>query len=50
MEILHTIGKCSNLNTTEKYYIYEETGNNNQLNDQNTLEYKGIFTALFQLK
>jgi hypothetical protein len=49
MEILHTTGKGSHLNTTEKHYIYEETKNNNHLNDQNTLEHNAIFRALSQL-
>jgi len=43
MEILYTTAKGSHLNTPDKfyihkYYIYKETKNNNQLNDQNTLE------------
>jgi hypothetical protein len=37
------------LNTLETYYIYEETKNNNQLNDQNTSEWNTIFSSLSQL-
>jgi hypothetical protein len=37
MTILHTTKKGRMLNTIEKYYIYEETHNDNQLNDRSTV-------------
>ena len=41
-------GKVLHHKTIEKYYLYDETRNNNQLNDENTLEPNAIFRVLFQ--
>jgi hypothetical protein len=48
MELLYTKGKGSHLDTVEKYCFYEETKNNNQHNDQNTVEPNVIFRVLSQ--
>jgi hypothetical protein len=41
-------GKVLHHKTIEKYYLYDETRNNNQLNDENTLEPNASFRVLFQ--
>jgi hypothetical protein len=42
--IICTIGKCSYINTVEKYYIYGERLKN-QINDQNTMAQNDIFNS-----
>jgi hypothetical protein len=46
--ILCTTGKCSYVNTFEKYYIFGERLKY-QIKDQNTMEQNAIFNTLFQL-
>jgi hypothetical protein len=43
VEILHTTVKGPMLNTLEKFYIYNETIIDNQLNDKNTVAPNAIF-------
>jgi hypothetical protein len=43
MEILHTTTTGRMLNTLEKFYIYKETKNNNQINDRLTVTPNIIF-------
>ena len=38
MEVLHTAKKERYMDTLEKFYIYAETRNNNQINGKNTVE------------
>jgi hypothetical protein len=49
MANLQNTVKCSHLNTTEKNYIYEETQNHNQHNDQNAFEHYAFSRALSPL-
>jgi hypothetical protein len=36
------------LDTMEKYYIYQETKANNQINDKNTVSYNKIFETILE--
>jgi hypothetical protein len=46
MQILKRHSKCTHLNTIERFYIYAEYVNNNQLNDKHTVSPNSIFEAL----
>jgi hypothetical protein len=46
MVILHTTTKGRMLNTLEKFDIYGETKNNNQINDRHTVTPNAIFDAV----
>jgi hypothetical protein len=46
MTILHTTKKGRMFNTIEKYYIYEETHNDNQLNVRSTVTPNIIFDMI----
>jgi hypothetical protein len=48
MVIIHTTGKGTMLNVIEKYYIYIEAANNNQLNDRLTVMSNAIFDTLLR--
>jgi hypothetical protein len=36
------------MNTAEKFHIYKETRNNNQLNDKSTVAHNAIFETLLR--
>jgi len=36
------------MDTIEKYYIYKETKNGNQINDKNTIKQNKIYDAVIQ--
>jgi hypothetical protein len=46
MEILYTTTKGRSMDTIEKFHIYKETCNNNQINDKNTVRPNAIFDAI----
>jgi hypothetical protein len=46
MTILHTTTKGQMLNTLEKFYVYGETKNNNQINDGHTVTPNTIFDTI----
>jgi hypothetical protein len=46
MEILYTTSKSRFMVTAEKFYIYSETRNNNQINDKNIIKTNAIFEAV----
>jgi hypothetical protein len=46
MEEVHTAEKGRLLDTLEKFYIYIETQNGNQINDRLTVQRNPIFEAL----
>jgi hypothetical protein len=46
MELLYTTTKGRLMDTIEKFHIYEETCNNNQINDKNTVRPNAIFDAI----
>jgi hypothetical protein len=46
MTILHAITKGPMMNTLEKFHIYKETRNNNQLNDKNRVMLNAIFDTI----
>jgi hypothetical protein len=46
MDILHTTSKGKMLNTMEKFDIYRETKNNNQMNDGHTVAPNIIFDTI----
>jgi hypothetical protein len=48
MEILHHVKKGPMLNTIERFFIYRETNNNNQLNDANTTTHNAIFDTVLR--
>jgi hypothetical protein len=48
MTILHKTEKGRMMDTMERYYIYKETKNNNQINDKNTLKPNIIFETIVQ--
>ena len=48
MEILHITKKGRTMDTIEKYYIYKETKNGNQINDKNTVKQNKIYNAVIQ--
>ena len=41
--ILYTTGKGKFMDTVEKFHIYKETQQNNQINDKNTVKPNAIF-------
>jgi hypothetical protein len=50
MTVLYYDKKGRHLDTTEKFYIYRETVNNNQLNDKHTISYNKIFDTILRRK
>jgi len=46
MEILYTTSKGRFMDTVEKFYIYSETRNSNQINEKNTIKPNAIFDAI----
>ena len=48
MAVLHATRKGPMLNTLERFYIYQATQNDNQLNDKNTVTPNPIFDAVIQ--
>jgi len=48
MEILYITNKGRLMDTIEKYYIYKETKNCNQINDKNTVKQNKIYYAVIQ--
>jgi hypothetical protein len=46
MDVLYTTGKGRFMNTVERFYIYRETRDNNQINDKNTVKQNAIFDAI----
>jgi hypothetical protein len=48
MEILQHVNKGPMMNTVEKYHIYKETANGNQLNDIDTIAQNTIFDVLIR--
>jgi endo-alpha-1,4-polygalactosaminidase (GH114 family) len=46
MGIIQTAKKGRYMDTVEKFYIFKETKNNNQINDKNTIKPNAIFEAL----
>jgi hypothetical protein len=49
MDIVHTTSKGRLLNVIEKFYIYKETKNNNQINDRHTVAPNIIFDMLLRM-
>jgi hypothetical protein len=50
MDIMYVTNKGTMMNTIEKFYIYRETGLDNQLNDKLTVQPNAIFKTLMQLE
>jgi len=48
MEILYITNKGRLMDTIEKYYIYKETKNGNQINDKNRVKQNKIYDAVIQ--
>jgi transposase-like protein len=48
MTVLHATRKGPMLNTLERFYIYQATQNDNQLNDKNTVTTNPIFDVIMQ--
>jgi hypothetical protein len=48
MDMIHLANKGRMLDTLERFYIYEETQRNNQINDKLTVTSNTIFFALVQ--
>ena len=48
MDVLHITKKGRTMDTIEKYYIYYETRNGNQISDKNTVKPNRIFEAILQ--
>jgi len=48
MEILYITKEGRTMDTIEKYYIYKETKNGNQINDKNTIKQNRIYDAVIQ--
>ena len=48
MEILYITKKGRTMDTIEKYYIYKETKNENQINDKNTIKQNKIYDAIIR--
>jgi hypothetical protein len=46
MQILKYHGKCTHLNTIQRYYIYAEFIKNNHLNNEHNMSRNKIFVAL----
>jgi len=48
MEVLYITKKGRTMDTIEKYYIYNETKNGNQINYKNTVKQNRIFYVVIQ--
>jgi len=48
MEVLYVTKKGCTMDTIEKFYIYKETKNGNQINDKNTIKQNRIHDAVIQ--
>jgi hypothetical protein len=48
MSILHTTRRGRMLSTIEKFYIYEETNIDNQLNDRSTVTSNAMFDVVLR--
>lgn len=48
VEVLYTAKKGPHLSTVDKFYIYKETRNNNQLNDQYAVQPNAVFKTTLQ--
>jgi len=48
MEVLNITIKGRTMDTIEKYYIYKETKNGNQINDKNTIKQNKIYDVVIQ--
>jgi hypothetical protein len=48
MSILYYKKKVKHVDTMEKFYIYRETKDNNQLNDKHTVIYNSIFETIIE--
>jgi hypothetical protein len=46
MDVLYTTGKGRFMDRVERFYIYRETRDNNQINDKNTVKQNAIFDAI----
>ena len=46
MEILYTPKKGKFIDTVERFHIYSETHENNQINDRNTIKPNAIFDVI----
>jgi hypothetical protein len=46
MQILYTTSKGRLMDTIEKFHIYKETQQNNQINDRDTVKYNAIFDTI----
>jgi hypothetical protein len=46
MKVLFTTTKGKLMDTVEKFHIYKETRNNNQINDKNTVKPNAIFDII----
>ena len=47
MEVLHSTTKGKLMGTVERFQIYKETRENNQINDKNTAKPNIIFETIF---
>jgi hypothetical protein len=50
MSVKYYDKKGKHLDTMEKFYIYQETRDNNQLNDKHTIMYDKSFETIIQKK
>ena len=46
MKILHTVKKGRMMNTLENFHIYQQTQQDNQINDNNTVTKNILFDAI----
>jgi len=46
MEVLYTTRKGKFMDTVERFHIYSETRENNQINDKNTIKPNTIFDVI----
>jgi hypothetical protein len=49
MDILHVTSKGTMMNTVERFHIYNETKNENQINDRGTVKPNAIFDSIIQV-
>jgi hypothetical protein len=49
MKIVHITKKGKLMSTLERFYIYNETKKNNQINDKNTVQQNIIFDTILQV-
>ena len=47
MNIKHLARKCAHMDIMERFFIYEGTKKNNQLNDKNSVSYSKSFKVIF---